>query len=772
MAANDDADAKLSSSSPEDLKRDLAAELDKIGNNRKTADEDALRNVLRRWLENRSDQSPRALLYPVKGDPSRIGYGSKYNPHYYREGEEEAKQQDPEDFTQQAGFETLDKRGRAVVKLLRELARDEDFEVFLTQVSGACNSPEGDNTILGSSCRDYLDITGRLLFSNFVFPAENVLRTAHTDCEVAIAIVPSPHLLDELMKKTEDDDPRIKNMCYYLQRTSPQLPSALYHCYKEYTDSNMLGKFEPWDWPAQIIESWLMISLYCKMGSLFNSAAGFYPAEPPSLFFAQLSFLFDLSGQRENMVDYADGLDSLLGNVSAENIVDALWQLERPEDVAKNPHGYVATWIDRYLDDLGVGDEDGYLDLEEAKVSVGLCAYFQQGFDRGLQLASIFCQREGNSRLCLGLVLQIFENMECGDISAETAKSWYSSYSFTMEDIHILEITGAVNDPRCNVKTGRFIDCDGTMKRKDVRPFETDDISRMFSEMVNRGWHEEADEFLTMFVLRTLEYNQCHDLSPGYLFHKLWLPFFSRALNLYRDGDRPEWQRMDPIFGNGLLGVVAIYMVGVIGREPEKNTLRRAALRGTCHCSSCKVINGFLLNRRRTRQIFKVVESQGGRRSPSGPDFHVSRSALQHITRQLGHADRDCAFHVHETTAAGPVLVLQKRDNQWEWEKWNKRREEGSNELMQVMGTKYFQDIVGCQEQYEEWKELKFLKRGASKLKIPFVLAHPEWDINTQLREVVEMAAKMLSLVTRAKACLFNKQIGDEPEVFTMWWKD
>lgn len=50
-----------------------------------------------------------------------------------------------------------------------------------------------------------------------------------------------------------------------------------------------------------------------------------------------------------DMQKYAKGLDDLLAKVSDENIVDALWQLERPEDVAKNPQGYVAMWIGYYF---------------------------------------------------------------------------------------------------------------------------------------------------------------------------------------------------------------------------------------------------------------------------------------------------------------------------------------------------------------------------------------------------------------------------------------
>lgn len=381
--------------------------------------------------------------------------------------------------------------------------------------------------------------------------------------------------------------------------------------------------------------------------------------------------------------------------------------------------------------------------------------------------------RHKNSRFCLGLVLQIFESLECGDIPAETARLWYQPYRLTLYDVFILEITGVVNDPKCNATTKRIGgSIDRTMERKDVTPFEADDISRAFSEMVNRGWHAEAVEFLMKFILENLDYNEYHQLSPGYLSHKLWLPFFGYVLDLYRDGDNLEWQRIDPIFGDSLLGVVVIYAAGIIGREPKKSVLRRAALRETCNCYSCRIINNFLLDGQKTRQIFKIVEPQRGRRSRGDEAFRVSRSALRHITRQLGHADRDCAVHVYEKTAAGPALVLQKRDNQWEWDKWKKRRAEGRAELMQVVRTKYFQDIVGCEVQYEEWKELKFLERGASKVEIPFVVEHPQRDFKRTLRDAMNIAGRLLQVLTRCQACITGREAKDEPEGATMWWID
>lgn len=388
-------------------------------------------------------------------------------------------------------------------------------------------------------------------------------------------------------------------------------------------------------------------------------------------------------------------------------------------------------------------------------------------------------QRVPNCRFCLGLAMHIFENMECGDISATTARAWYQLYRSAMRDVAILEITGIVDDPKCkatNTRLGGF--AGSTNQMKDVVPSIADSIGRMFSDMVKRGWHEEAVEFLLQFVLQNLIDDDYHEPHPGAVFHELWLPLFRYILNHHRDGDSPEWKRIDPIFRNSLLSVVVVYAAGIIGREPKKSVRRRAALLDTCRCSSCRIVNSFLLNDRKERQIFKIVESQRGRRSRVHPhlvynDFHIARSAVRHITRQLGHADRDCVFHVHETTAVGPALVLRKRDNQREWEKWKKRREEGRNRLDQIFMTRYFQDVVGCKLQYEEWKELKFLDRGATKIRIPFVVEHPQREDEGTLRSALAKLAIQISHSSRIQASLVDhRETNCEPGVVTMWWTD
>lgn len=189
MADNLDAGIDSPSSSPEGLKRDLAAELDKIGNNRTAADEGALRTALRRWLlQDGSGTSPGTLLYPVNGDASEGGWGLKYDPdsdlERNDEGTPSSETTHPYRFDRKLGLRTYSRRGWAVVRHLRELARDENFEVFMTQLSDSCRSQENEDHTVGSSCRDFLDVTGQVLFTNFVIPRENVLSSAHTGCEM------------------------------------------------------------------------------------------------------------------------------------------------------------------------------------------------------------------------------------------------------------------------------------------------------------------------------------------------------------------------------------------------------------------------------------------------------------------------------------------------------------------------------------------------------------------------------------------------------------
>jgi hypothetical protein len=59
------------------------------------------------------------------------------------------------------------------------------------------------------------------------------------------------------------------------------------------------------------------------------------------------------------------------------------------------------------------------------------------------------------------------------------------------------------------------------------------------------------------------------------------------------------------------------------------------------------------------RQAFKLAESQRvwGSLGEEGVSAFHAQPYIRHITRQPGHADRDCVVHVHETTAAGPILV-------------------------------------------------------------------------------------------------------------------
>lgn len=150
-------------------------------------------------------------------------------------------------------------------------------------------------------------------------------------------------------------------------------------------------------------------------------------------------------------------------------------------------------------------------------------------------------------------------------------------------------------------------------------------------------------------------------------------------------------------------------------------------------------------------------------------DYRISRSALGHITRQLGHADRDCASRVLEATAAGPALVLQKRENQWEWDKWRKRRDEGGDQLAQII-TRFFQDAVGCEAQYEDWKELRSLGRQAGKLPVPFVLEDPQVEAKKALRRAWTIAVVQLKRLSHDQVVLVNGGPSEEPREISMGW--
>ena len=361
------------------------------------------------------------------------------------------------------------------------------------------------------------------------------------------------------------------------------------------------------------------------------------------------------------------------------------------------------------------------------------------------RLYLIFYHRSQNSRFCLTLILQILEKLRSGEISAETARSWYqTSRSHGMFEDGLHAIMGA-KVPRSPGDSMAHVPGDPTRKTEDIAPMEADEICRAFSEMVNRGWHEEAVEFLENIILKQVEPDDY--ACPDYLFHKLWFPFLVCAIDVYRDGDSPQWQTIDPILKDTLMSVLVTYLGGIVRPEPKKSELRREGLPEGCDCNSCRAIDSFLFDQRRTRQIFQIVKHEAGQRPPQFHGVCISHSALSHFTPYLDDSDRECTFHVRDSSAAGPVLVVQKRLKEREWEEWVERRAEGRKELAPILKTKFFRNIMGGEANYEEWEELRFLERGyGGEVRSPFLTNHPRPKLNRILFALRRQAMENLLL--------------------------
>lgn len=384
----------------------------------------------------------------------------------------------------------------------------------------------------------------------------------------------------------------------------------------------------------------------------------------------------------------------------------------------------------------------------------------------------MFSARVNNGRFCLGLVLHIFEFLDEGGITPLTARSWYQCFrNHVLVHIRLSEIIGIAEfyeDGIVEGNSGRTM-FDNTRKipgRKAPR----DKASRTFAQMVQLGWHTEAVEFLTEFVLRKLRLD-----DPGFnsdIFESLWLPFFAEVFNADRILDDENWRRIDPVLRDTFLAVIAVYAVCVVGREPGKGSLRRAQLSSRCVCVSCLAVNTFLVDGTKTRQLFQVIHHkknsatrQFSRRCEADcSTIRVSRSALGHILHQLDDADRDCACHIRETKAAGPVLFLQKRDNSRQWRAWNDRREVAKEKLCQLG---FLKEILG--KRYEAWESLAFLENAShSELLIPFIMDNAKVEARA-LTTIRQMLREQLGLLRQGRGQTW-KRITVSPEGLTIIW--
>ena len=178
------------------LKGSLAAELDKFGNGTQGPDEGRLQKILWDWPRDLSDSLPDALLYPVELESPGLEHGvdseRQQDANCISPGLSflRAVEGEPHDGPNPpVGVKDLDQRGQAVAVFLRYLSSAGEFEIFLTQLSGTPGSQERQRQLYGSSARDYMDVTGRVIFRDFWFPHENIRVSAQEDCGLVSCLI-------------------------------------------------------------------------------------------------------------------------------------------------------------------------------------------------------------------------------------------------------------------------------------------------------------------------------------------------------------------------------------------------------------------------------------------------------------------------------------------------------------------------------------------------------------------------------------------------------
>lgn len=151
--------------------------------------------------------------------------------------------------------------------------------------------------------------------------------------------------------------------------------------------------------------------------------------------------------------------------------------------------------------------------------------------------------------------------------------------------------------------SGRMVN--NTGKLPYCQPTRRGEASNAFAYMVQLGWHREAVELLTEFVLRKLRLDDSGFSSN--ILESLWLTFFSEVFSIFRKPDNRNWREKEPGLRDVFLAVLNLYAVCVVGREPGIGSLRRARLSSQCGCVSCQAINAFLVDQTKTRQLFQVI---------------------------------------------------------------------------------------------------------------------------------------------------------------------
>lgn len=247
----------------------------------------------------------------------------------------------------------------------------------------------------------------------------------------------------------------------------------------------------------------------------------------------------------------------------------------------------------------------------------------------------------------LAVATQLVESADVGNVPQEDARGWYKHFG-AFEWISQDNLSGGALDE----------DTDD-----DAPPIDATSIGQMLCRMVRMGWTDEVRGFLAL--------GPCPPPGPANT-TAYSLSFWS---TIFRDraSNPTGWGEVHDVLRNLLLVSICKYMLFHVKPEPRKYEPSRNILR--CPCASCSIIDDFMRDDLRTRQIFPISkpsawpEEQTTTRAHAPPrlTFAIPRRHVSHVVRELSKGDFGCSYHTKMTHAAGPVFVIQKDPESQQW---------------------------------------------------------------------------------------------------------
>ncbi|ROW17739.1 hypothetical protein VPNG_00939 [Cytospora leucostoma] len=619
-------------------------------------------------------------------------------------------------------------RNELVVDSLREIARDEDVEIFLAVFEFGRSEDEARLTHMA-------DRHGNNIYEFFITDKQEVLRDytvspknedhfgtilppteSHATC---VAILPTSKVLDKKHADpgpTEADILRLREhmICYLVDRALDKADvvkatSELQSYYWRPVQPGQ-GDFNPLQWPHRATKRHLLNAV------TMATRAAAIPYEPPPYYFdyfanKALCFspgLFDDS-------DIIRGLDILLSQVDFADLPRVLSNLPPLVQGEPDRHdpAYVGRWLHRVFARSHCGPQV-YLRLEHATLIVDMCTSF---FSARVHLSDVICDilryQCENPPFCFALIGRLLEvsyedptdlaYIKCwqcfeGDVLHRTNTSRMAKHRSPSAGLlpRFPTASSWENRPLLSQPLGTAV------------PTTVSKIQYLLDRAQGQEWEPACGGFLT-WIENQFENEVIHEEgNDGKTLTAFWLPMI-RDLSQRHDASfwEPEPSPRREVHRDIIRAVLIRYLKVCVGAEPRRRDFYRPSLvTPECKgCASCKVINRFLLDISRTRAIFPVARTTPPVTSSPGTSsgYVIQRSALAHIlpeTKKMG-----CSFHIKERTCAGTVLCVEKRDGAKQWVDWCARREEAARELARfdpekmilVLGKKDYESLVGME---------------------------------------------------------------------------